>query len=87
MIMAKKTIVTGGDWAHFDTLEDKPLEDGECLFLYFPNGVAGVEKIIVKHFHKHEPGATIPCSSAFITYKVNGAYLLLSILGLEAERL
>ena len=82
--MGKMKIVTSSD---FDTLEDKILKDGEYLRLYFPNGLVGVEKIIVKQFHLHEPGVTIPCSSAFVSYKVSGASLLLSILGLEAERL
>lgn len=85
--MVKKTIVTGGSWANLDTLDDKPLEDGDYLRIYWPDEKVTVDQIVVKHFHTQEPGVTIPCSSAFIKHKVNGAFLLLSILGLEAERL
>lgn len=88
--MTTQKITTGGNWSVEDQLGGRTIRDGERLRVRFPDGTVEELRAVVESSSHADSDMgrdiTIPVHRAFARIDYHGASVLMSLVGLEAER-
>ena len=85
--MAFSKIATCRNWGNIDKLEELALKDGETLKIKFPDGGIEVHNIIVVEKSTKGRYEDTYDSRAYVIVNYRGFETLISLVGLEAERI
>ena len=88
--MASRVTIVQNEDLHYDSLDGKPLSDGETLYIKWPSG--GIQQVTVEIHHvtigslRNGEVVEIPCHKACFAMRCTGSEARIYLRGFEAQR-